>query len=542
MTPVRMRLQSTARWLAPFGFGIILTAATATPAVTIEPVTAAHGMVVAGHPEASALGVAVLKSGGNAMDAAVAVSLALGVAEPYGSGLGGKLMLLYHDASTGRTHAVDGMDAAGHSLDVAAYRQLPAAGRHDGWSAVAVPGLPAALHLAHARWGTQPWDRIVRPVAQFARDGATILPKTRELIIERADKLRQYPALAALFLPGGEPPPAHTRLPQPVLATTLDLLARDGVETFYRGAIATELVAAAQSAGGHLTYDDLARYEARLTTPLSTSFAEFELLGGPPPTSGASLVFAILSLLQDEPLEPPLRTAANLDRIGRAWRAALPRVQATVADTAVPALMPTGTVLESTGANDATTHFIVVDRHGNIVCATQSLSLHFGAGVMTAGVILNDSMSNFSYVDPTSPNYVAAGRRPRSTITPTLVLRDGQPVLAIGVPGAQRIPTAVLQVLLDHLLFARPLAAAIGDTRIHWFKPFVDDDPETIEAEASLDNTIADELRALGWQVELREDPGTGRHFGGVNAVTLNPDGSRTGYADPRRTNAAIGH
>ena len=541
MTPVRMRDQNTARWLGLLCCGFILTATTGTPGVKVDPVTALHGMVVAGHPEASALGVEVLKSGGNAMDAAVAVSLALGVAEPYGSGLGGKLMLLYHDAATGHTHAVDGMDAAGHSLDASAYRRLPIARRYDGWSAVAVPGLPAALHLAHAHWGTQPWDQIVRPVAQFARDGALILPKTRELIIERADKLRQDPALAALFLPGGEPPAVATRLPQPALAATLDQLARDGTAVIYQGAIATELVAAALAAGGHLTLEDLAVYKARITEPLQSTFAEYELLGGPPPTSGASLVFDILSLLQDEPLAPPLRSAANLDRIGRAWRTALPGVQAGVGDPAVPRV-PDFAVMGAAGLNDATTHFIVVDQVGNIVCATQSLSLHFGAGVSAAGIILNDSMSNFSYADPESPNYVAPGRRPRSTITPTLILREGRPVLALGVPGAQRIPTAVLQILLDHLVLKRPLADAIGDTRVHWNKPLHIADSETLEAETSLAPAVADGLRALGWQVDLRETPGTGRHFGGVNAVTLNPDGSLTGYADPRRTNAAIGY
>lgn len=541
MTPVRMRFHSTARWLGLLCCGIILTAATATPGVKVEPVTAPHGMVVAGHPEVSALGVAVLKSGGNAMDAAVAVSLALGVAEPYGSGLGGKLMLLYHDAATGLTHAVDGMDAAGHSLDASAYRRLPVARRYDGWSAVAVPGLPAALHLAHARWGTQPWDQIVRPVAQFARDGALILPKTRELIVERADKLRQDSTLAALFLPGGEPPAAATRLPQPALAVTLDLIARDGVEAFYRGSIAAALVEAAQTGGGHLTLDDFDRYLARLIEPVRADFAGYELVGGPPPASGSSLVFAILALLQDEPFHPPLRSAHNLDLIGRAWRTALPGVQATVGDDPAPVahlLEP----VEAAGLNDATTHFIVVDRHGNIVCATQSLSLHFGAGVTAAGIILNDSMSNFSYTDAASPNAIAPGRRPRSTITPTLVLSDGQPIIALGVPGAQRIPTAVLQVLLDHLVLKRPLADAIGDTRVHWFKPINIADSEALEAETSLAPAVADGLRGLGWQVDLRETPGTGRHFGGINAVTLNPDGSRTGYADPRRTNAAMGH
>jgi gamma-glutamyltranspeptidase/glutathione hydrolase len=498
-------------------------------------------MVVAGHPEAAALGARVLADGGNAMDAAVAVSLALGVAEPYGSGLGGKLLLLYHDSATGRTLAVDGMDAAGHSLDVAAYRELPTARRSDGWSSVAVPGLPAALELAHARWGSQPWSKLVRPVAQLAREGATILPKTHDLITERVDKLQQDPALAALFLPGGAPPPAGVRLPQPALAATLELLASEGMKAFYHGSIAAAIVEGAQDGGGHLTAEDLSRYAARVENPVSTRFADHELLGGQPPASGATLVFAILALLENERLEPPLRSAANIDLIGRAWREALPVVQASVGD-ATPPGAPAARTSDATGLNDATSHFVVVDRHGNIVSATQSLSLHFGAGVLAAGVILNDSMSNFSYADAASPNFIAPGRRPRSTITPTLVLRAGQPVLALGVPGAQRIPTAVLQILLDHLLFDRPLAEAIGDTRVHWFKPVAEGNPETIEAETSLDSLVADGLRDLGWRVNLREDPGTGRHFGGVNAVTLNPDGSRTGYADPRRTNAAIGH
>ena len=530
------------RWLGFCGFVLAATLLAGAPArVAVEPVTAPQGMVVAGHPEAAALGARVLADGGTAMDAAVAVSLALGVAEPYGSGLGGKLMLLYHDSTTGQTLAVDGMDAAGHSLDVVAYRQLPTARRSDGWSSVAVPGLPAALELAHARWGSRPWSELVRPVAQLAREGATILPKTHDLIAERVDKLGQDPALTALFLPGGAPPPAGVRLPQPALAATLEVLAREGMAAFYRGTIAAAIVEAAQAGGGHLTAEDLSRYAARVESPVRTRFADHELLGGPPPASGATLVFAILALLENERLAPPLRSAATIDRIGRAWREALPAVQASVGD-GVPHGAPAARTTDATGLNDATSHFIVVDRHGNVVCATQSLSLHFGAGVSAAGVILNDSMSNFSYGDPSNPNFIAPGRRPRSTITPTLVLRAGQPILALGVPGAQRIPTAVLQILLDHLWFARPISDAIEDTRIHWFKPLADGNPEAIEAETSLDAGVAEELRTLGWHVNLREDPGTGRHFGGINAVTLNPDGSRTGYADPRRTNAAIGH
>ena len=161
----------------------------------------------------------------------------------------------------------------------------------------------------------------------------------------------------------------------------------------------------------------------------------------------------------------------------------------------------------------ATTHFLVADAAGSIACATQSQSLHFGAGVVPpgTGVVLNDSMSNFAFSEPGGINYVAPGKRPRSTIAPTLIFRKGRPILAIGIPGASRIPTALLQALLDRLTLDRPLA----------------------EAEA---------LRRLGWKVEMPEAAGTGRTFGGINAIELNPGGGYAGYADPRRTNAAVGY
>jgi gamma-glutamyltranspeptidase/glutathione hydrolase len=534
--------------------------------VELVPVRAPHGMVVAAHPEVAAIGAAILEAGGNAMDAAVGVSLALGVAEPFGSGLGGKLMLLHHDATTGETVAVDGMDQAGWSLDAEAYRALPTAARYDGWSAVALPGLPFALHAAHARWGARPWADNVRPAADLARRGFTVLPKTRDLFEERIEKLRADPHLATLYLPGGELPEAHARLPHPALADTLERFAREGIEAFRSGSIAAAVVAASEAGGGHLTLDDFARYEPRFVEPVSVDHRDHRLLGGPPPTSGAALAFAMLEAIEEEPLAPPLRSVANLDRIGRVWREIVPIVRAEVGDApgsrervdallspvsidsirtrafGEPAELVAADGAREDASHDATTHFIVVDRAGNVVCATQSLSLHFGAGVMAAGMVMNDSMSNFTFGAPDSPNFVAAGRRPRSTITPTIVLRDGRPVLALGVPGAQRIPTAVFQVLLDRLAFGRDLGAAIGDTRVHWFDPISPGAREAIEAEQSLPAETAAALRELGWKVDLREPAGTGRHFGGVNAIELHPDGSRTGWADPRRTNAAAGH
>jgi gamma-glutamyltranspeptidase/glutathione hydrolase len=560
------------RWVILLLLSVVLVRAVP---VALTPVTARQGMVVAAHPQAVEAGVAVLKAGGNAVDAAVATSLAVGVAEPYGSGLGGKLMLLYFEARTGRTYAIDAMDAAG-SVNVSAYLKRPDTDRTYGYGAVCVPGLGAGLWLAHQKWGARPWAENVRPAIALAREGFRILPKTRELFAEKEKELRRGdPEIARLYLPGGTLPAVGSRLPNEDLARTMEQLAAQGRDGFYRGPVADAIVRASKQGGGSLTHDDLANYEARVSEPVMIEFRGRTIISGPPPTSGAALFLPVMKALEDESFGGgPLRTAANLDRIGRVWRVVQPQIARTVGDAEdsrfrfekliAPdsiaairaqafgppaakkkvALAPIEEMprhYESAAA--ATTHFIVVDGQGNIVCATQSQSLHFGAAVVPpgTGVVMNNSMSNFTFTDPTSLNYLAPGRRSRSTIGPTIVLRAGRPELAIGIPGASRIPTAILQVLLDRLALNRPLAEAIGDTRVHYTAPIRRGEVEAFEAEQSFPHAEAQALRALGWRVNLPERAGTGRFFGGVNAVEFNVDGTLTGYADPRRTNVAAG-
>jgi len=541
--------------------------------VSVEVVKAAHGMVVAGHPQAAQAGVDILQAGGNAIDAAVAVSLATGVAEPYSSGLGGKLMLLYYEAASGRTYALDAMDAAG-SLDVTAYLRRPEEDHSYGYGSVCVPGLAAGLWTAHQKWGRQPWADNIAPALKLARDGFEILPKTRVFFAEQEKKLRRGDAeIARLYLPDGQLPVVGSHLANADLAHTLALLAQHGRDGFYRGPVAAAIVAASVQGGGALTLDDLAHYEARLVEPIGLDFRGYRLLASPPPTNGAPLFLTIMKALEDETFAGgPLRSAVNLDRIGRVWREVQPLVQRSVGDApeayfnyekmiapdSIAAIRrraraPTGAVpavawWDDSGASEsamaATTHFIVADAAGNIVCATQSQSLHFGAGVVPpgTGVVLNDSMSNFAYTDPRSINYVAPGKRPRSTIAPTIVLRSGRPILAIGIPGAARIPTALLQALLDRLAFDRPLREAIGDTRVHFELNWRKDNQESLQAEASLPAADIAALSRLGWKVELAEPAGTGQIFGGINAIEVNAAGGYTGYADPRRTNAARGY
>ena len=554
-------------------FTLLGVIAWANVPVSVEVVKAAHGMVVAGHPQAAQAGVDILQAGGNAIDAAVAVSLALGVAEPYSSGLGGKLMLLYYEAASGRTYALDAMDAAG-SLDVTAYLRRPEEDRSYGYGSVCVPGLAAGLWTAHQKWGRQPWADNIAPALKLARAGFEVLPKTRIFFAEQEKKLRRGDAeIARLYLPDGKLPVVGSHLANADLARTLELLAQHGRDGFYRGPVAAAIVAASAQGGGALTLDDLAHYEARLVEPIGLDFRGYRLLASPPPTNGAPLFLTIMKALEDETFAGgPLRSAGNLDRIGRVWREVQPLVQRGLGDApeayfnyekmiapdsiaairrraraptvAVPAVAWWDDSGASESAMAATTHFIVADAAGNIVCATQSQSLHFGAGVVPSGtgVVLNDSMSNFAYTDPRSINYVAPGKRPRSTIAPTIVFRSGQPILAIGIPGAARIPTALLQVLLDRLAFDRPLREAIGDTRVHFELNWRKDNQESLQAEASLPAADFAALSRLGWKVELAEPAGAGQIFGGINAIEVNAAGGYTGYADPRRTNAARGY
>ena len=549
----------------------LMAGAQSTP-VTVRPVTARHGMVVAGHPQAAEAGRAVLEAGGNAIDAAIATSLALGVAEPYASGLGGKLMLLYYNAATGRTQVVDAMDAAG-SVDVPAYLHRPEQDRSYGYGSVCVPGLAAGLWLAHQQWGARPWADDVQPAIALARAGFQVLPQSRDFFEEQAKKLRRGDAeIARLYLPDGKLPVAGSLLPNPDLARTLVQLARHGRDGFYRGPVAEAMIAAMAKGGGVVTAGDLASYEAHLTEPVGIDFRGDRIQAAPPPSNGSAMFLPALKALEDEAFGAgPLRTASNLDLLGRVWRLVEPdsyrligdapesafNFEKLVAPDAIRALRakvmlnrrsrPEAAAADRPfyeSAMAATTHFIVVDARGDIVCATQSLSVHFGAGVVPpgTGVVLNNSMSNFEFAGPEHVNFRAPGRRPRSTISPTLVFRHGKPLLALGVPGSARIPTAMLQVLIDRLVLHRPLADAIGDTRFHFLIPWKPGDVDTFEAEASFPAAQADALRALGWKVSLAEPAGRGRRFSGVNAVEFNPDGSLTGFADPRRTNAAAGY
>ena len=534
-----------------------------------------QGMVVAGHPEAAEIGLEVLKNGGNAMDAVVATGLALGVAEPYGSGLGGKGAILYFEAASGKVWFIDGMDAAGREFDAEALGALSSGARAEGASGIGVPGLLAALALGHGKWGSLTWRELVLPAADLSERGFCVVPGMRIFFARRLERIRSHEETARIYLPGGEIPEEGTRLPNGDLAGTLRRIAENGPAGFYEGEVAERIVSEVRAGGGRLTLEDFRDYRARLGTPVSVNIGGTMLFAGGPPTTGGATALLSLKALEahDWHLRAGFLSSGNIDAWARTLRHVYPRIQAAVADVpdALPAwqamLEPAalkelraeaGLLSGADGTAKAvaltrteglpllagdgwTTHFVVADKFGNVASVTQSLSHHFGSGVTApgTGVVLNNSLKNFSFSEASGVNYGAPGKRPRSTIAPVIVLREGRPAFALGLPGGGRIPTTTLAVLVDHLYFGRSLGEAIAAPRVHLRRDWSSEPvSRLLQVEAAFPKALRRPLEAMGWEVETVTDT---EFFGGVTAIEFLPDGTFAGWADFRRTNHAAG-
>jgi gamma-glutamyltranspeptidase / glutathione hydrolase len=409
------------------------------------------GVVAAQHRRAAEVGAEVLRGDGNAVDAAIATSLALGVLEPWMSGLGGGGCILVRLADGG-AHALDCGMVAPRRLDPAAYRLAGGmAGDLFGWPAVvehrnlhgplavAVPGLADGLRLAHERLGSMPLRELVAPAAALADEGFAIDWYATQVVAGAAAELRRYPHAAALWLPAGLPPvPPWTgdtvRLPLPALAATLRQLGDEGLRGLYEGATAAALLADCAELGVPLDAADLAGYRARLTAPLEIGYRSSTVLAMPGPFAGGSLA-RCLELLSARRLDTDLNENAFA-----AYARALIQTYRERLDGDEP-------------APSCTSHLNVVDRHGNLVALTQTLLSTFGSKLLgpRSGLLLNNGVMWFD-PRPGRSNSLAAGAQPLSNMCPAIVLADGWRV-ALGASGGRRILPAVLQLvsfLLDH--------------------------------------------------------------------------------------------
>lgn len=476
---------------------LIVVIVAVTAQAEVRPPAAA---IAAAHPQATTAGREILEAGGNAFDAAVAVAAALAVVEPAGSGLGGGGFFLLHRAADGRDLMIDARERAPSAARRDMY--LDADGRPvprlslDGPLAAAIPGLPAGLaHLAE-RYGTLPLTRSLAPAIRLARGGFPVTPRYRRLAEIRRKALLTWGA-AAVFLDEGRVPAEGYVVRQPDLARTLERLAREGADGFYRGETARRLVRGVRAAGGIWTTEDLAQYRVIEREPVRGTYRGARITSAALPSSGGIVLLTILGILEDYPLErlaPSEHAHLLIETMRRGYRdRALYLGDPDFIDQDLPArlldpkrlaglrgaidparatpsadLSPSPAVSPPQGTN--TTHFSILDTDGNRVAATLSINTPFGAAFMPAGtgVALNNEMDDFA-IAPGVPNVyqltgreanaIAPGKRPLSSMTPTFVETEDR-IAVLGTPGGSRIISMVLLATLD-------IVHGRGDVR-HW--------------------------------------------------------------------------
>jgi gamma-glutamyltranspeptidase/glutathione hydrolase len=515
--------------------------------------------VAADHTAASRAGEAVLRAGGNAVDAAVATALALGVVSPAASGFGGGGFAVIC-RPTGACVFVDFRETAPPGLTAEALARSPEGARasHVGGLAVAVPGEPAGLAYLARRYGRVPLARSVAPAVALARGGFAVTPYVAERARAGAADLARDPTLAGLWLPGGSPVAAGARVTRPLLAATLARYGREG-DGYVRGAFAQAYAAAAQARGGVLTADDIAAYQPVERPVLTRSFGGRTIATASYPSAGGLVMLQALAMLEGaapERLRPG--SSAYYHLLAEAWRQGFDDRARYVGDPANEGVVPPDALLEparmarrraridpqrtSAVAPDepprdhGTTHLCAVDADGLMVSLTTTVNESFGARVAapTLDVILNDEIDDFSLGAGSSyglaasrPNALAAGRRPVSSMTPTIVLEGGRPVACVGAAGGPRITTATTQVLLNLVLHGLDPEAALAAPRVHHQGA-----PAELRVEREVPEDVREALRARGHTVV--EDPS----LAAAQALVVRGEGAERrvlAASDPRR-------
>ncbi len=526
----------------------------------------AAAAIASAHPLATAAGHRLLEEGGNAFDAAVAVSAVLAVVEPYSSGIGGGGFWLLHRARDGFEIMLDGRERAPLAADRDLY--LDQAGEViprrsiDGALAAGIPGEPAALvHLAR-NYGRLPLAKSLRPAIRLAREGFEVDSHYRRMAKWRLAVLRAHPASAAQFLHQGEVPAPGALIRQPALADTLEKIARQGSDGFYKGEVAQRLVDGVQAAGGIWSLEDLAAYRVVERPPIVGRFRGLKITSASPPSSGGIALVTMLNILQGFDLsaqDEPVRTHLLVEAMRRAYRDRADYLgDPDYVDIPVDALIhpwygaglardirmdhasPSVGNLTSVEEGRDTSHFSILDREGNRVAATLSINYPFGSGFVVpgTGVLLNDEMDDFS-ASPGVPNVygliggeanaIAGGKRMLSSMTPTFV-EDDRRVAILGTPGGSRIITMVLLGILE-MADGKGPASWVGRARFH--HQYL---PDAIQFEpGALSDTLQRQLAAMGHNLEPLE-----RQYGNMQAVLWDKGtGLVEAASDPRGLGAA---
>lgn len=535
----------------------------------IPTVVARHGMVVSQESRASRIGLEVLQRGGNAVDAAIAVGFAMAVTYPRAGNIGGGGFMLIHRAGRKEPIAIDYRETAPAATTRTTYLDAkgdadPKKSREAG-TAIGVPGTVAGFAHAYRKYssGRLSWQQLIAPAIVMARDGIPVEDDTADSLPWMQERFARWPASAKIFLRrDGKVLQPGDRLVQTDLANTLEAIARRGPRAFYEGPIAQKIAAAVQKAGGLMTAGDLKNYRVMERPVVRGTYRGYDVISMPPPSSGGVLLIQMLNVLEGFSLKPNDPASLHLmietmkhayadraqffgdpdftkipatglmsKRYAETLRGLINRERARPAQEIHP-----GDPSAAEGSN--TTHYSIVDRFGNAVANTYTINDSYGVGIVAegTGVLLNDELDDFS-AKPEAPNAFGLiglneanapgpNKRPLSSMTPTIVLKDGKPVLVTGSPGGSRIITVVLQIVVNVIDHKMSIADAVRTPRIHhqWL-------PDQVVIERGTPGAIVQALEARGHKLTLRP------LLTSANSILITPQGI-IGAADSRTRGA----
>ena len=529
-----------------------------------HPVVANNGMVATEQELASRIGLDILKAGGNAVDAAVGIGFALAVALPNAGNLGGGGFMMVHDAKTGKSVALDFREVA--PLKATRNMYLDDKGNViNGKSlythyAVGVPGTVAGMEHALKKWGTMPLDKVIAPSIALAEKGFPVSETLAKILRQEQKNMGKWPATTEIFWKDGAPLKRGDLLVQKDLAQSMRLIAQQGAKAFYEGAIAQKIAAEMAPHAGAVTLQDLREYKVAEREPVRGTYRGHEVVTMPPPSSGGTHLVQILNMLEQWPLAQwgqnsaqTLHHMAESSKLAYADRSEylgdpdfvkIPlkgltskRYAESLAKTIDPNRARPAKEIKpgqpQPYESDQTTHYSVVDKAGNAVAVTYTLNTNFGSGIVAkgTGILLNNEMDDFSAKPGVANAYglvggdanaVAAKKRPLSSMTPTLVLKDGKPTLVTGSPGGARIITTVLQTVVNTIDFGNNPAEAAAAPRVHhqWT-------PDELRVEKGLSPDTLALLKQRGHNIAVK--PSMGR----TQSIQIR-NGMLYGYSDPR--------
>lgn len=524
----------------------------------------ANGIVAAAKPEASEVGVEIMKKGGNAIDAAVATAFALGVVEPNASGIGGGGFMLIRLAETGEEIFYDFRETAPMNSTADMY-PLDGEGKvidnvnSVGGLSIAVPGEVDGLLTVLEKYGTMSREEVIQPAIDYAENGFVVTENFNGVMNDQFEKINRSEASKEIYFRNGVPAAPGDIIKNPDLAETLRIIAKEGKDGFYKGAIAEDMVKAAQADGGILTLEDLENYEIKLREPIKGTYRGFDIISVPPSSSGGTHVIQLLNIMENYDVKAlghnsveTIHLWSEASKLMFADRAKY-MADTDFVDVPLAGLASKDYAKELVGKIDlnkaaqdvkfndpskyesgSTTHYSVMDKEGNMVSVTKTLNNFFGSGLTVEGrgFLLNNQMGNLD-VKPGNINSVEPGKRPLSSMSPTLVLKDGKPFMSVGSPGSTRIITTVAQLISNVVDFDMDLQEAVNAPRMY-------DQKGTLDVESRIPEDVIKGLEVLGHKVSVK--PGLDQYFGGAQVIIMEESGELYGAGDPRRDGQAVGY